>query len=809
MIKPADLEAWHPLRRAAGHVGFRDYLREVAALAVYRDDLLTDASVPGSTFYDSEISASREDEQLGSVIAFELGNPWPQPISVKDYVVRLTNLDGDRWVQIRLSGLADADAVIAPGSFAVYHVQHGSTAHPMEWDAVYQEWLGQVSGALTGTAAPFPAGFEAGAAPAVEFDSGSAPSGGVMFYDWNGAGALQTRALLIFDPEFDISGAALPPVLVDRMSPPASSSPFPAQLADEYGGTFTIVAPPTGFPPTTDGTGYVAIASSFTRRVTPPTVGSGAPTDVRTGGFPPYIVERPEDGNDVSPAQAVVHIWAVGTGPFDPEPVVDIAAGGNNLGLGVLGDMPKGQLPGMPSIQFFVPNRGMDAVGDLAMLSAFTHFYVHSSEDLPDASWAPEAEFGSVPGALGLAQQGAWTTIGEQLGADMHFTYNGQVPQFTGVNPLTADNANPYLGVLDPTRFVLGDGSSGTVLGPVPGLPDALAVPLATRVFDCFEALRGPGDRATLAMGRVNVNTAPRRTLRMIPFMSPEEEIVWPYQPGDPIFDGSLSGLYIGGAPDAGFSSALSQDRDRAGLLARYRDARQWTPSDRFERSTAINIAGLRAVGWGSVRPVDGVVNAGELSILARWQRDPTPTPEDPSFSGGLGTFIHFGELGSRLDAMTGNRFNTGVAEPPLPATFSGTATRPSHVVPGAGRVDGVLDRYPNAIAGVDGGTDVNLDPIDDIEERAAVYRAMSNVVSTRSDVFTAWFVIRGYDPARISAIAYPSGVTVPNADELAFLMNQLSPTHESRWLAVFDRSNVRQPTDRPRLLLLTRLPTR
>ena len=34
-----------------------------------------------------------------------------------------------------------------------------------------------------------------------------------------------------------------------------------------------------------------------------------------------------------------------------------------------------------------------------------------------------------------------------------------------------------------------------------------------------------------------------------------------------------------------------------------------------------------------------------------------------------------------------------------------------------------------------------------------------------------------------------------------------LSTKHESRWLVVFDRSNVKQPTDRPNIVLVAQLP--
>ena len=50
-----------------------------------------------------------------------------------------------------------------------------------------------------------------------------------------------------------------------------------------------------------------------------------------------------------------------------------------------------------------------------------------------------------------------------------------------------------------------------------------------------------------------------------------------------------------------------------------------------------------------------------------------------------------------------------------------------------------------------------NLDPVDDPEERNRIFEALSNVTSTRSDLFLAWFVVRGYDPDQIERIPIPA----------------------------------------------------
>ncbi len=781
------------------------FLREVASLALYRDDLLIPASVDPPANFDGEIRSARLDEQLGSIIAFEVGNPWPHPLSVKDYALRLTTEDGGRWMQLDLRFLADADAVIAPGGYAVFYIYRANPMWQADWDAAFGAWQTDVQAKFGASAVQF-LGFNADdpASPSpVTFDA--LPPGAVMFQDWTLGGDIHTRALILHNDEFDMDD---PIVLVDRMSAPPGAEPFPAVMDDLFGGVFTIVPDdlggPAGMP--TAGTGRLGVASSFTRRTRPAVAGAGAGPEERIGGFPAYVIERPEGGNDVSAAQGAENTWGVGASQLSAVELINVGAPGNNLGPGPAGggDVPKGDLPGLPSFQFFVPNHRLETVGDLAMLGAFTHMYVHGADDMPMEAWAPANAdvLATLPLIRGVPEAGRWVTIGEQLGADIHFTYNAQ--------PVAASpsNANPYLGVLDPTRFVL-TSPGATVpgdLAAIVGLPDSLAVPLATRVFDGFEALGQPSRGHQLAAGRINVNTAPRRVLRMIPFMSPEQTIQWP-TPN--MFDGSLSGLLdVNGSPDPTYLMLLQNDQDRAGLLSWYRDGRL-SGATIGDRSFRTNINGLRSIGLAG-RPSDGITAAGELEVMALWEvSNSAPTPTNPTLPGG--TYSHFGELGQRVDPTLGTRRNTGVAHPPLLATIPPNGPKPSHFEMDAGQVDGVLDRYPNAIMEIEPGVTANLDPLDDAEERSAIYRAMSNIVSTRSDVFTAWIVIRGYDPARISTIPFPQNFDPgsPDPDELAALMNQLTPAHESRWLAVFDRSNVRTPTDRPKVLLLTRLPTR
>lgn len=102
-------------------------------------------------------------------------------------------------------------------------------------------------------------------------------------------------------------------------------------------------------------------------------------------------------------------------------------------------------------------------------------------------------------------------------------------------------------------------------------------------------------------------------------------------------------------------------------------------------------------------------------------------------------------------------------------------------------------------------GSRTASNPTNDAEKRLALFRAVSNLVSTRSDVFIATFVIRGYDPDIIESIEV-SGTSEADVRD-AMNSDDFRPTYESRWIVVYDRSNVRSPIDRPRILLKAQLP--
>ncbi len=763
-------------------------------------------------YYDSgagsttpQIDPSSSGRQLGSIIAVELGNPWPEPLdldnSSSSYVIRLQTQAG----YVQLSGLS---GTIEPGRSRIIWAAVGRSPST-DWSAVLDEWKSIIQGQIASTAL---------------FDPNA--STGVELYLTGGSGPVSPLDPVVFQqiaqPVGAQTGVAAVTLwtnvnnvnaLLDRIwVRNQTSTVFPAA----YTGVVTIPQPPpvNGVPLETMWSGRV-IAVSSVRRPTEP----GSATGSSTAGFPAWVIEdagsnvikmEPSNAGGGGTAVGGWHqSWWTDATPMQPVPAAEdllaTATGGLQDLLGQTKEAFDHATANrrLPAFQMFVPNRPplrtagsptpeerqeWDRLGALAftselhLLSTFTHMYFHSATDTgPDPRIDRAAVPAAMPAIFGMydltAGAGYWRTISEQLGDLAEITYDG-----------SANNTpNPYLGVLDPSRYTLNSPAApvSTGMGLVTNLPDALAVPLAIRAFDAFEVLDLPGD---LAQGRMNINTAPVKALRMLPFVSPWFDIE--------VGAGAHGTDKLLSATAGGATSLVARNLDRAALIVDYRDAA--TDFGEFSgaraRSDKLFYPGLRTVGeppvTGSAGPVSlGFHYTGELALLAEWNDGVLTAP----LSGTMRSFSSAGGLQYASFAELAD------ASPSVTPSNAGVST--SSNAPGVRSVDSVLDVRPS---GEGGATSRLYDPIDDAEERLAIFRAVSNIVSTRSDVYTAWFVVRAYDPRRIEAIEVP--VSSSNIERAA-LLNQLEPTHESRWLAVFDRSNVKTPTDRPKVLLFTRLP--
>jgi hypothetical protein len=348
-----------------------------------------------------------------------------------------------------------------------------------------------------------------------------------------------------------------------------------------------------------------------------------------------------------------------------------------------------------------------------------------------------------------------WRTAGEQ----MALLYRADPRPAALGGPADAIKLpNQYLAALDPSRFVIDAmvRSGGPAAGDPATIPESMQIPLALRAPDCFEALSVVDP---LVQGRININTAPQQVLHALPMLAPAQSIS------------------VGGGTLQAAAVSPGTNAPRVDLITRYRDAASvLTP----QLAADPPIQGLRLRTGGPesgavAAALPGFVTPAETAVLGNWTANPNSAALQTPTASQVGTFL---ELGA--DSLTAD------ANPLQAGSRVG-----SYIL-----------------------TDDN--PIDDPEEKLALYRSISNIAQARSDVYIAWFIIRGYDPETIERIrvSQTGDVVVNSLSAMDLPENNYRPAYESRWLVVFDRSQtesgtpIRRATDRPRVLLRVELPS-
>ncbi|MDX2114361.1 MAG: hypothetical protein SFZ24_01900 [Planctomycetota bacterium] len=710
------------------------FLREAWTMIVYSDSTIDGGNQSRTIEAPSEI--------IGSVFAVELINPWPDDIDVFGYEVVLP---ADR--------AADIDA--ASGTFIARlpsHVIPAGQSASFVWKGPGPLGVGAGSAAWNDVNARITADpILSGAVPITDIDPDSSIPDVPPFQDH----CESPQATDGFPVLLVRRGSGNAPLVVDRLSPPVSGvNEFPSSVAtnpftftdngslgddgltlsDAYYTTagYDVLDPLViAARGANEITGRYTVVSNLSR-----------PSAPAIGSLPKSLIERAE--TNVVDVSYRAQAWLTDTVNIPPGGALDITSAGDV----VVGPFPS-RIPGIsvsrfgtstkiadesaaavyPKFEFVVAGGSLDSPADVLQTAAYAH--TNRNNQPNDLS--------------------SWTTMGEWLGRSL--AYN-----FTLAPSSNPPDQNPYLGVLDPSRYII------NVMGaPQVEIPDTMAMPLALRVPECFEDARALGP---LVQGRININTAPREVLETLPLMSPPQAIG--------------SGSVVGGVVQGSLSqdnSSASPPQSRVGIVETYRD-----PSDRGHGGAYANMntVGLNALPLGLRAPrpgrladepaETGFATVAELAALGNWGAPGQPAPAQ------TGTFL---ELGA--DAL------------------------------GADTAPFVLTRNTPL---VHASAADNFSAVDGAEERAALYRAVSNIASVRSDVFIAWFIIRGYDPQAIERITIsPSPADAVVNNTMDDPNNALAPAYESRWLVVFDRSQTQSgaplssPTDRPRILMKVELP--
>lgn len=292
--------------------------------------------------------------------------------------------------------------------------------------------------------------------------------------------------------------------------------------------------------------------------------------------------------------------------------------------------------------------------------------------------------------------------------------------------------------------------------------------------------------------GLANINTTPRSVMRMLPLVAPDQAPVT--DTASPTYTASWSQnlpaiTYTGAAPTPAPRDlfAANQERyDLATTFAAYRDKMQYitrtTENGGVGKAISFfqgtSTTPIRFTATGSkipgIREGRGIKTVGELAAI--------------DYYTGTGTALamDWDNSASRL----ANLYAAGTASP-APANLNKVAAIDPRIVTSKffqidtnvgstnlGRVD------TNA-------TRLGSDEPGSYAAKLAIATALSNVTTTRSDVFIVWFLVHGYTP-----------------EDTQVEGNQpMVPSIAKRYVMVVDRSNVVKKGDKPQVLMMREVP--
>ncbi|MFG0330838.1 MAG: hypothetical protein ACF8PN_13190 [Phycisphaerales bacterium] len=545
-------------------IGFerQPFFREVGTYIVYHDIDKLPTGNPNEYRIDTQVP-------YWSVFAFEIGNPWDEPLDLDNLEVQIgPNASADRTIDLVNDQTGTIVREIPAGGAVVFYV---SDSAPGTAPTVREQWESHIQSQGGGHDVVYinKANFRVDQ-PVID--------GETLLFRTN------IPLVTLGGPERDAK------VLIDRIRA-TNNGGFPNLMTFADNVTYTV--PP--LTPTFDA--YVAHSASMRRYCAP----NGA-----NGGFPGYVFQSPDaittgsggisfDDNDSTP------IVVTGSNTDPPADFVSRA----NVRTGYLNgtSQRKGYLavPSLPAFQFHVHARETTSSSDvnefmspvdLLLVTSATHVNV------PDNVTDPLA-------AVTDLQPDRWITVSEMLGdtnlANREpFISNPQLvealrPAGQTTWPVLPDHVelvngdeNPFVGKLDYTRFIPRDAGGKTYQDD--------AIPLAARVPEAFETISVSSD-APLVQGRININTAPVSVLERLPYLDPRFAV-------------------------AGFTPGMSELPE---LIEAYRD-RLLLPGGVFDfsqdsRSAATNI--LTESGRFGLRDDydSGINSVGELLLLTNWQQ--------------------------------------------------------------------------------------------------------------------------------------------------------------------------------------------
>ncbi len=327
-----------------------------------------------------------------------------------------------------------------------------------------------------------------------------------------------------------------------------------------------------------------------------------------------------------------------------------------------------------------------------------------------------------------------------------------------------------------------------------PHLARGTQIPLAWNVLDVFRVrdTRGPKAGTPLdprdppikhgVAGVLNVNTAPLENQRMVPLLTP------PLAETDPVLGWGAGRAAWWWAADLS-KGGLSPASDIAATIVALRD-KVGRANYRPQSDPGVDVTFRERNGATEQPPFDGAGNPANAYDVLLGRQTTTQIPD-------LGEFPGFRSPAAILAA----RFQdpTDPLTKALPCNidhFGFNVTQSGTPSPCENSKDGVTPHtfrvwdvtHTPSPAWVNW---TNRTP-NDYGEKLAVAAGAMGSISTRSDVFVAWFLLHGYQRSDVEGLG-------PN--------DPMVPTIKRRFMMVLDRSNVLQRGDRPKVLVFQEVP--
>jgi hypothetical protein len=337
--------------------------------------------------------------------------------------------------------------------------------------------------------------------------------------------------------------------------------------------------------------------------------------------------------------------------------------------------------------------------------------------------------------------------------------------------------------------------------------PAATGAPIAGNILNAFRSM--PDRFASLTVptpGLVNINTAPSAVLRVLPMASPAEDF------------GSTSTNATGSQPKPTFWPAIggnaeiaAQRTDIAAMIESYRDKIAVELRPGAKNPAATTITPTPHYSWFAP-----FVDRNKPSVLVGPAATYRIAPNDPDI--GKPDNLPAQYKGSRYwtSGITGIREEAGFrglgellalrSVKVDTATLGGQADgrdQPINI-DFLGNLDPATNTTGTNLLGIDNvlqlttdasGNTTDAKPLqfaNTNQDRLKILAALGGSVSVRSDMFAAWFIVRGYQRSDVEGL---------DGDQ------PMEPSIERRFLMIIDRSNVTKPGQKPRVVAMVELP--